>query len=233
MQPEPARIKDHDLQGGNSMSIKILIVDDQQLTREGIRSMLEREEDINILGEADNGRSAVRLARELNPDVILMDVCMPDMNGIVATTLILAENPRIKVIALSLLDDRRFVSNMLRAGASGYLVKDCSFQELIRAIRRVVTNKSYLSPGIMDVVVKDYVRPSANSDSPYSSHLTIREKEVLQLVAEGHSTAQIASSLHVSVKTVESHRQKLLVKINTRGVAGLTKYAIREGLTSA
>jgi two-component system, NarL family, response regulator NreC len=214
------------------MSIKILIADDQQLTREGIRSLLEREPDMDVLGEAEDGRSAVRMARELGPDVILMDVCMPDMNGIVATTLILAETSRIKVIALSMLDDRRFVSNMLRAGASGYLIKDCSFKELVRAIRRVVANKIYLSPGIMDVVVKDYVKPPAYSDSAYSSNLTIREKEVLQLVAEGHSTTQIANSLHVSVKTIESHRQNLMTKINARGIAGLTKYAIREGLTS-
>jgi DNA-binding NarL/FixJ family response regulator len=217
------------------MAIKVLIVDDHQITREGIRSMLEREPDIKVLGEAEDGRSATRMARELGPDIIVMDVCMPDMNGILATSIILSEFPKIKVLALSMLDDRRFVSNMLRAGAAGYLIKDCSFKELVRAIRTVIVNKTYLSPGIMDMVVKDYVRPPVYSDSPSSSssQLTIRESEVLQLIAEGHSTAQIAKNLHLSVKTVETHRQKLLAKVNTKGIAGLTKYAIREGLTSA
>jgi two-component system, NarL family, response regulator NreC len=215
------------------MAIKVLIVDDHQITREGIRSMLEREPDMIVLGEAEDGRSAVRMARELGPDIIVMDVCMPEMNGILATSVILSEFPKIKVLALSMLADRRFVYNMLRAGASGYLIKDCSFKELARAIRKVIAHRTYLSPGIMDVVVKDYVKLPAYSDSPTSSKLTIREGEVLQLVAEGHSTSQIAKSLHVSVKTVETHRHKLFAKINTKGIAGLTKYAIREGLTSA
>ena len=215
------------------MRIRILIADDHQLTREGIRSMLEREPDMEVLGEAEDGRAAARMARELDPDIILMDVCMPEMNGIVATSIIRAEFPRIKVLALSMLDDRRFVSHMLRAGASGYVVKDCSFKELSRAIRRVMQHKTFLSPGIMDIVVQDYVMPPAYAAATDSSPLSLREKEVLQLVAEGRSTAQIAQSLHVSVKTVESHRQRLMGKLNTKGIAGLTKYAIREGLTSA
>ena len=218
--------------GGKGMSIKIIIADDHQITREGIRTMLEKETDMKVLGEAEDGRSAVRMSRELEPDLILMDVCMPDMNGIVATSLIRSEFPKIKVIALSMLDDRRFVVNMLRAGASGYMIKDCSFKELTRAIRRVMENRTYLSPGVMDIVVQDYVKPTASAASQYSSNLTLREKEVLQLIAEGHSTAQIAKRLSVSMKTIETHRQNLMMKINTKGIAGLTKYAIREGLTS-
>jgi two-component system response regulator NreC len=225
--------KDDVLEGGNAMSIKILIVDDHQITREGIRSLLEHETDMKVIGEAEDGRSAARMARELGPDVILMDVCMPNMNGIVATTLIRSEFPIIKVIALSMLDDRRFVYNMLRAGASGYVMKDSSFKELSRAIRRVMENKTYLSPGIMDIVVKGYTMPPAYSASPDSANLTLREKEVLQLIAEGNPTSQIAGSLHVSIKTVESHRQRIMEKIKTKGTAGLTKYAIREGLTAA
>ena len=214
------------------MAITVLIVDDHQITREGIRSMLEREPDMKVLGEAEDGRAATRMARELGPNIIVMDVCMPDMNGILATSIILAESPKIKVLALSMLADARVVQNMLRAGASGYLIKDCSFKELVRAIRMLVANRTYLSPGIMDVVVKDYVRPPAHADSPSSSPLTTRESEVLQLVAEGHSTSQIAKSLYLSIKTIETHRQNLMAKINARGIAGLTKYAIREGLTS-
>jgi len=214
------------------VSIKILIADDHQLTREGIRSMLEREADMQVLGEAEDGRAATRMTRELGPDLVLMDVCMPEMNGIIATSIIRSGFPKTKVLALSMLDDRRFVYHMLQAGASGYVVKDSSFNELIRAIRRVMQHKTYLSPQIVDVVVQDYVMPPAYADGPESPNLTLREKEVLQLVAEGHSTCQIANSLHVSVKTIETHRQKLMGKLKTKGIAGLTKYAIREGLTS-
>jgi len=214
------------------MSTTVLLVDDHQMMRDGLRAVIEKEPELKVVGEADNGRAAVELARNLSPDVVVMDIAMPDMNGILATSVILSEFPKIKVLALSMIADGRFVYNMLRAGASGYLIKDCSFKELSRAIRRVMQNRTYLSPGIMDIVVQDYVMPPAYSASPDSFNLTLREKEVLQLVAEGHSTAQIANSLHVSVKTIESHRQNLMEKLNTRGIAGLTKYAIREGLTS-
>lgn len=215
------------------MTIKILIADDHRIFREGIRTMLEGKPNMKVLGEAEDGRSAVRLARKLCPDVILMDLRMPDMNGALATRIILSEFPQMKVLALSMYDDRRYVQNILQAGASGYLVKNCSCEELVRAIHIVAANRSYLSPEIMDVVVEDFARPPAYSDSTSLSSLTIREKEVLQLIAEGHTTPQIANRLHLSVKTIGTHRYNLLAKLNIKGTADLTRYAIREGLTSA
>jgi DNA-binding NarL/FixJ family response regulator len=230
---ENVLINDYGSKGGNNVSIKVLIADDHQIIREGIRSMLERENGMEILGEAKDGRSAVKLARDLKPDVIIMDVCMPEMNGIVATSLIRSEFPDIKVIALSMFSDARYVLKMLRAGATGYLLKYCSFKELAQAIRMVLANRTYLSQEITDILVADYGTHSAYSDSPDSSNLSLRELEVLQLIAEGGTTAQIADSLHVSVKTIETHRQNIMQKLKIRGVAGLIKYAIREGLTFA
>ncbi len=215
------------------MSIRVLLADDHQIMREGIRSMLERENDIELLGEAEDGRSAVKMARELNPDIIIMDVCMPEMNGIIATTLIRSESPNTKVIALSMLSDKRLVLKMLKAGATGYLLKYCSFRELSRAIHAVLANKSYLSQEVTDILVADYGTPAPTCDSPDDPRLSLRESEVLQLIAEGRTTAQIADSLHVSAKTIETHRQNIMQKLDVRSIAGLVKYAVREGLTSA
>ena len=172
------------------------------------------------------------MAWELNPGVIIMDVAMPDLNGMEATRQIITESPVTKVIALSMYADRRFVMNMLKAGASGYLLKDCAFDELIRAIRVVLANKTYLSPGVADILVKDCKMGTPLNEASAFGVLTSREREVLQLMSEGQSTAKIADKLIVSVKTVESHRQQLMQKLNLRSVAELTKYAIREGLTS-
>jgi two-component system response regulator NreC len=217
---------------GEQMFTKILIADDHQIVRQGLRFLLEKESDLKVVAEAENGRMTVRLARELNPGLIIMDVAMPDLNGIEATRQIIAELPGTKVIALSMYADRRFVVNMLKAGASGYLLKDCAFEELIRAIRVVLAHKTYLSPGVTDILVKDcQVGIPMNEISAFAL-LTPREREVLQLMSEGNSTAKIADQLHVSIKTVESHRQQLMQKLNLRSVAELTKYAIREGLTS-
>jgi DNA-binding NarL/FixJ family response regulator len=215
------------------MSIKVMIVDDHQIVREGLRAMLEKEHDIKVVGEAVDGRMTERLARELAPDVIIMDVAMPDLNGIEATRQIVAELPGVKIIALSMHDDRRFVLNMFKAGAAGYMLKDCAFKDLAKAIRVVMTHKTYLSHEIADIVVKDYLASSTPAESSVFQLLSPREREVLQLIAEGKTSAQIADNLHISVKTVESHRQQIMIKLKIKSVAELTKYAIREGLTSA
>jgi two-component system response regulator NreC len=214
------------------MAIKVLIADDHQIMREGLRSMLEKEPGITVVGEAEEGRTTLRLARELTPDIIIMDVAMPDLNGIEATRQIVAEFPTIKVIALSMHDDRRFVLSMIKAGAKGYLLKDSAFKDLAKAIRVVVANKTYLSSEIADIVVKDYLATSTSEESTAFHLLSPREREVLQLIAEGKTTHQIAEHLHISIKTVETHRAQLMAKLKVKGVAELTKYAIREGLTT-
>jgi two-component system response regulator NreC len=215
------------------MSIKVMIADDHQIVREGLRAMLEKEHDIKVVGEAVDGRMTERLARELAPDVIIMDVAMPDLNGIEATRQIVSELPGVKIIALSMHDDRRFVLNMFKAGAAGYMIKDCAFKDLAKAIRVVMAHKTYLSHEIADIVVKDYLASSSPTESSVFQLLSPREREVLQLIAEGRTSNQIADNLHISVKTVESHRQQIMVKLKIKSVAELTKYAIREGLTSA
>ena len=215
------------------MTIKVLIADDHQIMREGLRSLLEKEIDIQVLGEAEDGRMIQRMAQELLPDVIIMDVAMPDMNGIEATRQIVAQLPGVKIIALSMHDDRRFVLNMLKAGAAGYMLKDCAFKDLAKAIRVVMSHKTFLSPEVADIVVKDYLCATQPAEASVFNLLSPREREVLQLIAEGKTSALIGESLHISIKTVETHRQQIMVKLKIRSVAELTKYAIREGLTSA
>lgn len=214
------------------MSIKILLVDDHRVIRHGIRTALEQEPGIEVVAEADNGRSAVVLTRTHRPDIVLMDIEMPDMNGIEATRQIIAEHPDVKVIALSMLSHKRHVMGMLEAGAVGFLPKNCSFDELTRAICEVVLGRFYLSADVARVVVKTAVNPSQTTETTAFSLLTTREREVVQLVAEGHSNKTIADRLSISVTTVESHRRQLTRKLNLRSVAELTKFAIREGLTS-
>lgn len=192
--------------------------------------MLEQETDLEVIGEADDGRMAVRLVRELSPQVVIMDVGMPDLNGIEATRQVLGESPGVKVIGLSMHCDRRFVMNMLKAGASGYLLKDSAFEELATAIRMVLGGKMYLSTEIANIVIKDYLQ--GGGDESVFSVLTPREREVLQLMAEGRSSRQIADHLVISIKTVETHRMQLMHKLQIFSVAELTKYAIREGLSS-
>jgi DNA-binding NarL/FixJ family response regulator len=212
--------------------MRILLADDHKIMREGLRTLIEKQPDMKVVAEAENGRTAVQLAQKLFPEVVVMDIGMPDLNGIEATRQILANNPKVKVIALSMHSAKRFVVEMLKAGSSGYLLKDCAFEELTLAIRTVIANKVYVSPGITDMMIKDYVYNLSKTEFSVTSILTPREREVLQLLAEGKTTKQIALSLNVSVKTIETYRQQLMHKLNLHSVAELTKYAIREGITS-
>ncbi len=215
------------------MSIRVLIADDHKIMLAGLRSLLEKQTDIEVVGEADNGRKAVQMAHEKKPDVIVMDVSMPDLNGIEATTQISESLPETRIIALSMHSDKRYVMGMLRAGASGYLLKDCASQELANAILQVAGGKKYLSPEITGVVLGDILQGGSPGEvATATSQLSPREREVLQLIAEGWSTKQIASHLYVSVKTIETHRRQIMKKLDLHSIADLTKYAIREGLTS-
>jgi DNA-binding NarL/FixJ family response regulator len=212
------------------MRIRILLVDDHQITREGLRALLEKEEEFEIVAEASNGRDAVKFALDLAPDVVLMDVAMPDLNGVEATRQILETKKNIRIIALSMHSEKQFVAKMMEAGASGYLLKDCAFDELTHGIRVVHEGGTYLGQQIAPVVVQDYVQSLRDKKSFFSS-LTPREREVVQLIAEGHSTKEIAYKLNVSTKTVETHRRNTMEKLKIDNVAELTKFAIREGLT--
>ena len=215
------------------MSTRIVIADDHTIVRHGLAKLIEAEEDMEIIAQTENGISTVELARELSPDVVVMDVAMPELNGIDATQQILRENPKVKILALSMHSGKKFVSAMLQAGATGYLLKDCALEELISAIRTVIDGKTYLSPSITDIVVQNYVRNVDQQEDSAFSILSQREREVLQLMAEGNTTKQIALRLHISPKTVEGHRLRLMNKLDIDNVAQLTKYAIQEGLTSA
>jgi len=215
------------------MGIRVLIADDHKIMLAGLRSLLEKHPDFDVVAEAENGRKAVQLAQEKMPDVIVMDVSMPDLNGIEATKQIIESLPETRVIALSMHSDKRFVKGMLQAGASGYLLKDCASQELATAIHQVADGKKYLSPEITGVVINDFLLgASAEEVTTVASLLSPREREVLQLIAEGWSTKQIASHLYVSIKTIETHRRQIMKKLDLHSIADLTKYAIREGLTS-
>jgi DNA-binding NarL/FixJ family response regulator len=213
------------------MPVRIVIADDHRIVREGLRHLLEKRTDFRVVAEAPDGESAVRLAKELSPDIVILDISMPGLNGIEATRRILAERPGVRVLALSMHSDRRFVIETLKAGASGYLLKDSAFDDLARAIEVVMARGAFLSPAITEMVVRDYVAQAGCDDAAAFSLLTPREREVLQLMAEGEPTKTIAARLAVSVKTVETYRQQIMEKLDLHSVAELTKYAIREGLT--
>jgi len=215
------------------MTVTVLLADDHKIMRDGLRALLEKEPGIAVIAEAEDGSVAVRLAQELKPDVVVMDVAMPVLSGIEATRLIRSTMPGVKVIALSMHADRKFVREMLAAGASGYLLKDSAYEELSKALHTVCNNHDYLSPPLASPAREEYRR--GGTEAPAARHaepLSMREREILQLIAEGKSTHHIATSLCLSEKTVAAHRSNIMHKIGVKSVAELTKYAIREGLTS-
>jgi DNA-binding NarL/FixJ family response regulator len=212
------------------MSFRILLADDHRITRDGVRLMLDQQPEFQVVGETGDGRKAVELAAELSPDVVLMDVTMPNLNGVEATRQIKAHKPDVKVIVLSMHLERQFVSETLAAGASGYLLKDSPSEELIKAVRTVLAGDPYLSPKVQEILVASCV--AANSNGSRLQGLSPREREVLQLTAEGKNTKEIGLLLHLSSKTVEGHRRQIMSKLNLNSVADLTRYAIREGIAS-
>lgn len=212
--------------------MRIVLVDDHEIVREGMCVLLQRRPDVEVVGQAGDGRTAVALVQKLQPDIVIMDIGMPNLNGIDATQQMLAENPHLKILALSTHSDAWMVAKMIRAGAKGYMLKESAFSELANALDAVMAGKTYLCSKIASVVFSDYVNMLTNPNWKLGEPLTTREREVLQLVAEGRTTRQIAQILGLSPKTVDSHRDHIMKKLNIRTVAGLTKYAIQEGLTS-
>ena len=211
------------------MTTRILLVDDHRMLRESLRSILETDAGLSVIGEASSGREAVRLARELRPDVVVMDVAMRDMNGIEATRQICGEGSTIKVVALSSHSDRRYVNAILDAGASGYVLKANAYDDLRRAFEAVLHGRKYLCAEVTGDVV-DAARRAPRAEAAYEI-LAPREREVLQLLAEGFTSSEIGARLSVATSTVDTHRRNLMRKLDLHNVAELTKFAIREGLT--
>ena len=212
------------------MSIKIVIVDDHGIMREGLHLLIEQQEDMEVIDEAADGREAVELVRQLKPNVVLMDVKMSELNGIEATRQIVKEDPSTRVLALSAYPNKHFVIDMIKAGASGYILKESLTGELIRAINVVMAGQLYLCPKVTKYFIDEVIGPDPEHSS--LSKLTGKERELLQLLAEGKSTKEAARILHVGIKTVDARRRDLMKKLDRYTIAELTKFAIIEGLTS-
>jgi DNA-binding NarL/FixJ family response regulator len=212
------------------MMIRILLADDHKILRESLGESLSDLEDFQIVGEADDGIIAVREVKELQPDVVIMDISMKNLNGIEASRQILSEFPNIKIIVLSMHLNKLFITEALKVGVSGYLLKNCGIKELEEAIRSVIQGKTYLSPEVSDIVTRIYLKETPEVSSTVAQILTPREREVLQLLAQGKSAKESAEILNVSVKTVEAARFAMRKKLNLNSAAELTQYAIKEGL---
>ena len=217
----------------NHKEIRIVIADDHKIFRQGLRTLLEKYSNLKVVAEAMDGNSAIKACLDLKPNLVVMDISMPGLNGIEATRQIIEKTSKsISVIMLSMHSDWHYVIESIKAGARGFLLKDCAFEELTSAIQAVTSDKTYLSAPITDTLIKDYIFNVAKNDQSAFSILTPREREVLQLISEGSSTKNISEELKISIKTVETHRQQIMEKLNIHSVAELTKYAIRQGITS-
>jgi DNA-binding NarL/FixJ family response regulator len=213
------------------MSTTILLADDHGIFRDGLRSLLAGQDDLEVVAEAEDGLEALRLALEFQPDIAVLDISMPGLNGIEVARRLSQEAPTVKPIILSMHSDRRFVLEALRAGAQGYLLKDAGILELLEAVRAVNAGQTHLCAAVSAQVIRDYVSLSDENEGSVFFLLSAREREVLQMLAEGQTTKGIAEKLNLSAKTVESHRKAVMDKLEIRNIAELTKYAIREGLT--
>jgi DNA-binding NarL/FixJ family response regulator len=215
------------------VATKVLLVDDHEIMREGMSALLRKYSEFEVVGQASDGRQAMDMTDQLKPDVVIMDIGMPNLNGIDATRQLLSMYPKLKIMALSTHSDGSVVAKMIRAGAVGYMLKESAFEELVEGLNTLMQGKTFLCKKISKVVFSEYVGMVTNSKGMKGDGLTNREREVLQLVAEGKTTREIAETLKLSTKTIDSHREHIMEKLGIRNIAGLTKYAIREGLTSA
>lgn len=215
------------------MIAKVLLVDDHKIMREGTSALLRKYSKFEVVGQASDGHQALEMVEELEPDIVIMDIGMPNLNGIEATQRILSKHPQTKVMALSTHSDGSMIAKMIRAGAAGYMLKESAFEELVEGLNAMLEGKTFLCKEISKVVFSEYVSIITNPKNRSGDALSSREREVLQLVSEGKTTREIAEMLHLSTKTVDSHREHIMEKLGIRNIAGLTKYAIREGLTTA
>ncbi len=214
------------------MTVRVLVVDDHEIICEGISVLLRKCGDIQVVGQASDGRVALHLVNETNPDVVIMDIGMPNLNGIEATRQLIEHHPDLKVMALSTYSDEATVDKMFRAGARGYMLKESAFSELVEGLSTMLEGRIFMCSRISKLIFSDYVNVITNPTWTQGNSLSSREREILQLVAEGHTSKEIAKQLEISPKTVDSHREHIMEKLGIRNIAGLTKYALRERLTS-